>query len=77
MYALQGSWEKMLERVANAQKKDADVSPSSCPANRGCLKLVSTLSQYPSISQDGSFIDKTVLECHMNTLKAEMHRELP
>lgn len=67
----------MLERVANTRKRAADSSSSSPPAKRGRPKLVSTLSRYPPISQDGSFVDETALERHMNTLKAEMDRESP
>ncbi len=69
----------MLERVANSRKRAADSSPSSPPAKRGRPKLVSMLSRYPPISQDGdaSFVDETALERHMNTLKTEMDKESP
>jgi len=64
-------------RELPTHRKETQIPPSSPPANRGCPKLVSMLSQYPPISQDGRFVDEAALERHMNTLKAEMRRESP
>lgn len=76
---MQGSWEKIIDRIHNTRKRSAVMSDASehSPAKRGRPKINTVLSRYPPIRQDLDGDDEVSISRNIKALEKEMQKQHP